>query len=118
VGREVLKMNVRDQHYEVTENRRMNRFEASVEDETAFLEYVRRGSTIALIYLSIPESLHFRGLEETLTKCAMRYARVNHLQIAPVSPYTAEYVRKRREYDDILAPQRTWARFLPMSARS
>jgi predicted GNAT family acetyltransferase len=105
------------QHNEVVDNRGMNRFEISIGGEFAFLEYARRGSAIGLTYLFVPESLHYQGLEETLTKYALAYARVNQLKVAPVSPYTAEYVRERRECDDVLAPQRTWLHFLPMSAR-
>jgi predicted GNAT family acetyltransferase len=105
------------QHHEVVDNRGMNRFEVSIGGEVAFLEYARRGSAIGLIYLFVPESLHYQGLEEALTKYALAYARVNYLRVAPVSPYTAEYVRTRPECDDVLAPQRTWLHFLPMSAR-
>jgi predicted GNAT family acetyltransferase len=110
-------MDARDQRHEVTENRRMNRFEVNVGGDVAFLEYARRGPAIGLTYLFVPGSLRYQGLQELLTKHALDYARANHLQVAPVSPYIAEYVRTRREYDNILAPQHTWARFLPMSAR-
>ncbi|MEX0801507.1 MAG: GNAT family N-acetyltransferase [Dehalococcoidia bacterium] len=110
-------MDSKVQHDQVTDNQAKSRFEVGVGDHVASLEYFQRGSTIGLIYLFVPEQLQYKGLEEILTKYALAYARVNHLQVAPVSPYTAEYVRERREYDDVLAPQRTWARFLPMSAR-
>jgi predicted GNAT family acetyltransferase len=110
-------MDVKGQHHEVKDNPVESRFEVSIGGEVAFLEYARRGSAIGLIYLFVPESLHYQGLEEALTKYALACARVNHLQVAPVSPYTAEYVRERREYDDLLAPQHTWLHFLPMSAR-
>jgi predicted GNAT family acetyltransferase len=110
-------MDVKDQHHQVVDNRNMNRFEVNIGNEVAFLEYARQGSSIGLIYLFVPESLHYQGLEEALTKYALAYARVSHLKVAPVSPYTAEYVRERRDYDDLLAPQPTWLRFLPMSAR-
>jgi predicted GNAT family acetyltransferase len=106
------------QHHEVVDNPGMNRFEVNVGGKVASLEYARRKSAIGLIYLFVPDSLHYQGLEEALTKYALAYARVNHLQVAPVSSYTAEYVRTRREYDDVLAPQHTWLYFLPMSARA
>lgn len=110
-------MDVKVQHDQVTDNRAKSRFEVRVGDNVAFLEYSQRGSMFGLTYLFVPEHLQYKGLEEILTKYALDYARINHLQVAPVSSYTAEYVRERREYDDVLAPQRTWARFLPMSAR-
>jgi predicted GNAT family acetyltransferase len=110
-------MNVNGQH-QVTDNAAKSRFEVRVGGEVAFLEYDRRGSSIGLIYLFVPGSLQYQGLQDVLTKYALAYARVNNLKVAPVSPYTAEYVRTRREYDDVLAPQRTWVRFLSMSARS
>lgn len=110
-------MDVNVQHDQVTDNRAKSRFEVGVGGNVAFLEYARRGSIIGLIYLYVAEPLQYEGLEELLTKYALDFARSNHLQVAPVSPYTAEYVRERREYDDILAPEHAWARFLPMSAR-
>jgi predicted GNAT family acetyltransferase len=111
-------MHVNGQDHQVQEDSIRSRFEVRVGGEVAYLEYDRRGSDIGLIYLYVPEALRYQGLQDDLTKYALAYARVNHLQVAPVSPYTAEYVRTRREYDDVLAPQHTWIRFLPMSARS
>jgi predicted GNAT family acetyltransferase len=110
-------MDSKVQHGQVTDHRARSRFEVRVGDSVAFLEYSQRGSMIGLIYLFVPEPLQYKGLGETLTKYALDYARINHLQVAPVSSYAAEYVRERREYDDVLAPQHTWKRFLPMSAR-
>lgn len=85
--------------------------------KVASLEYARRGSIVGLIYLFLPESPDYEEAGEALTKHALAYARANGLQVAPASPYTEEYVRTRRQYDDLLAPKHTWLHFLPMSAR-
>ena len=75
-------------------NDELNRFEATLHDETAFLTFHRNGKRLALIHTEVPEALEGRGLASLLAKTALDYARSNDLTVVPICPFVRSYLEK------------------------
>jgi predicted GNAT family acetyltransferase len=71
-----------------------NRFEITIEGQTAFLEYERQPGRIRLIHTEVPPRLQGRGLGSRLAKHALDTARADRLTIVAECPVVQAYLRK------------------------
>ncbi len=78
----------------VIDNRSMNRFDLSVEGDTAFLQYERTDHALRLIHTEVPAALRGRHVGEALVEAALRDARSAGLRIIAVCPFVRAYMRK------------------------
>jgi uncharacterized protein len=67
----------------VVHNSKLNRFEATVDGETATLTYSAGPAVIDLQHTSVPETLRGKGLANTLAHAALDYARSARLKVIP-----------------------------------
>jgi len=51
----------------------------------------------------VPQPFEGRGLAERMTRTALDFARSENLQVEPRCSYTAYFMQKHPEYDDLLA---------------
>ena len=80
------------------------RFELVADNETAFVEYVSNAdNTIDITHTYVPSVLEGRGLAATLTKRILNYARQEGLKVRPICSYTATYIQRHPEYQDLVA---------------
>ena len=90
---------------EVRHNRDDQQFEAEVAGGTALIAYsTGDDGTITFHHTEVPPEAEGKGVARTLAVHALQYARDNKLQVVPECAYVASYVKKHREYDDILHP--------------
>ncbi len=75
-------------------NEGLKRFEATLNEETAFLTFHRNGKRLALIHTEVPEALGGRGLASLLAKTALEYARTNDLTVVPICEFVRSYLEK------------------------
>jgi predicted GNAT family acetyltransferase len=80
----------------VSDNRRLKRFELSVDGAVAFLTYERAGDSLTLIHTEVPEELRGHHLGEALIESALTAARSDGLRIVPLCPFVRAYLRKHR----------------------
>jgi uncharacterized protein len=78
----------------VRDNRTKNRFEISVNGETAFLLYNRTDDALTLIHTEVPTALRGRHLGDRLVEAALQSARSAGLRIIAVCPFARAYMRK------------------------
>jgi len=83
-------------------NEQTHRFEASLEGETAFTEYVLHNGALVLPHTVVPAAFEGRGVGSALAKAALGYARDHGLTVKPVCPFIAGYIRKHPEWGDIV----------------
>jgi predicted GNAT family acetyltransferase len=83
-----------DSKLDVMDNRASNRFEISVNGETAFLLYKRTGDALTLIHTEVPTALRGLHLGERLVEAALQSARSVGLRIIAVCPFVKAYMRK------------------------
>jgi predicted GNAT family acetyltransferase len=82
------------------------RFEAAVGDDVAFVAYRARGGTIAFTHTEVPGRLRGRGVGEALARAALDSARARGLRVEPLCPFVAAFIRRHREYQDLVDADR------------
>ncbi len=80
-----------------------SRFEVRVGDELAgHAEYRLRPGRMVLTHTEVDERFQGRGLAGRLARTALDAARDRELQVTPLCPYIADYIRKHPEYVPIV----------------
>ncbi|HVH87787.1 MAG TPA: GNAT family N-acetyltransferase [Terriglobales bacterium] len=87
----------------IINDERTHRFQVEVEGRTAVLTYRRVGGSLVLDHTEVPPELEGRGIASKLAQAALKYARSQRLQVVPVCPYLAKYLREHAEYQDLLS---------------
>lgn len=78
----------------VRDNVALNRFEITIEGQTAFLEYEHELGRIRLIHTEVPPKLQGRNLGSRLAQHALDAARADRLTIIAECPVVQAYLRK------------------------
>jgi uncharacterized protein len=78
------------------------RFETRVDGEHCTLDYDRRGRTLTITHVNVPDPVGGRGIAAALTETALAYARANGLRVIAQCPYAAHYVREHAQWSDIV----------------
>ena len=86
----------------VTNNEEEQRFESSVGRLRALITYRRATGRITFLHAEVPPALQGRGLAAKLARAALDFARANHLQVFPLCPYVSSFIKKHREYQDLV----------------
>lgn len=86
----------------VVDNPAQRRFEAVIGGQLARLDYQRRGGTIVLEHVVVPESLQGRGVAAELTRTALDAARSQDLRVVPHCSYVIAWLRRHPEYADLV----------------
>ena len=89
---------------QVSHNQQDQQFEADVEGGTALITYDVDDGVITFIHTEVPPEAEGRGVARALATQALQYARDNKLRVVPQCAYVASFVKKNRDYDDILDP--------------
>jgi len=89
----------------VVMNEATSRFEAYLDGETAFTEYVIHDGAMVLPHTVVPPAFEGRGVGSALAKAALGYARDHQLTVKPICPFIAGYIGKHREWADIVDPK-------------
>ncbi|HMM41439.1 MAG TPA: GNAT family N-acetyltransferase [Thermomicrobiales bacterium] len=88
----------------VVDNPTASRFELSVDGQMAVAEYQIAGTMIVFTHTEVPPSLEGRGVGSALARGALDAARERGLSIFPLCPFMESYVRRHREYLDLVNP--------------
>jgi predicted GNAT family acetyltransferase len=86
----------------VKDNAARSRFELDVDGRTVFASYRRQGSTLYIPYVEAPPSLRGTGAAGRLMQGVMDIARAEKLTVVPICSYASLWIRRHREYHDLL----------------
>lgn len=86
----------------IIHNESAQKFETEVEEQKASIEYSLRDNTIIILHTWVPRPIEGKGIAAALTKYALEYARQNGLRVIPSCSYTQAYVKRHKEYSDLL----------------
>lgn len=89
---------------EITHDQAASRFETEVQGQRAILSYRLLGNTLFLDHTEVSPAIERRGVGSALAHAALEFARSKDLRVVPVCPFVADYLRKHREFQDLLAP--------------
>src|SRR3954453_18265721 len=87
----------------ITDNAARSRYELDVDGKIVFANYRRVGSTLHIPYVEAPPSLRGTGAAGRLMQGVMETARAEGLKVVPICSYAAAWIRRHREYHDLLA---------------
>jgi predicted GNAT family acetyltransferase len=88
----------------VTMNEATHRFEAYLDGETAFTEYVIHNGSMVLPHTVVLPAFEGKGVGSLLAKAALGYARAHGLTVKPSCPFIAGYIVKHPEWQDLVHP--------------
>jgi predicted GNAT family acetyltransferase len=80
----------------VHDNREAQQFELTVDGETAFLAYERKGGALVIVHTEVPPALRGRHLGEALVDAAVAATRAEHLRLVVVCPFARKYLQRHR----------------------
>jgi uncharacterized protein len=86
----------------VRHNREDDRFESDVDGGLAFVAYIIDGDEITFTHTEVPNEARGKGVAGKIVAAALAYAREAKLRVIPKCPYVARWMKRHREYDDIL----------------
>ncbi len=87
----------------VTDNTDRRRFEMDVDGQIVFASYHREGETVQIRHVEAPPALRGTGAAGRLMEGIVDIARAEHLKLYPICSYAVSWLRRHREYQDVLA---------------
>lgn len=87
---------------QIRNNLESNRFETTVNNQLAKVEYRRTGDTIEFTHTIVPTAIEGRGVGTALAEYALAYARTNSLCVVPSCAFIAAYIESHPEYADLV----------------
>jgi hypothetical protein len=91
--------------YVIRDNPEKHRFEADLGDGSlAIAEYNLLTSKIVFTHTEVPPAHEGQGIGSALIRFALRSARERGLQVIPICPFFAAYIKKHAEEQDLLDP--------------
>lgn len=89
-----------EQFYHKTEQ---NRFELIKDGHTAFAAYTLKNDVLFIDYVEAPPALRGTGAAGRLMQHVLETAKDKNWKVTPICGYAASWLRRHKEYNDILA---------------
>ena len=86
----------------VIHNTAAKRFEISLDGQLAFSKYLLAGEMIVIEHTEVPVELEGKGLASLIVRTALDYARAQKLKVMPLCPFTAGFIHRHPEYQDLV----------------
>ncbi|MAU26161.1 MAG: N-acetyltransferase [Muricauda sp.] len=87
---------------EIKDNSFLRQFETRVDGHLAKIEYSSQERKIFLTKLVIPEEVSKEGFKEDFIKAVLNHIQEQNLRVVPTSPHIAGFLRKNRQYKEML----------------
>ena len=78
------------------------RFEISLDGQIAFSKYLLVGEKIIIEHTEVPIGLEGKGTASRIVRTALNYARAQKLKVMPLCPFTAGFIHRHPEYQDLV----------------
>ncbi|MFX0556735.1 GNAT family N-acetyltransferase [Maribacter sp. CXY002] len=86
----------------IKDNAFLRQFEANVENHLAKIEYSSQERKVFLTKLVVPEAITEEGFKENFIKAVLNHLQEKNLRVVPTSPQIAGFLRKNRQYKEML----------------
>lgn len=77
-------------------------FHVEVEGHRGVIDYQLHDGVITITHTGVPDAIGGRGVAAELTRVALETARANRWKVIPACPYTAAYMRRHPQYNDLV----------------
>jgi predicted GNAT family acetyltransferase len=85
------------------DNAERQRFELDVDGAVVFADYRRGNDLVAITHVEAPRELRGRGHADRLMREVADAARAHGWRIRPLCGYAAAWLRRHRDYADVLS---------------
>jgi predicted GNAT family acetyltransferase len=89
--------------YTVRDNPAENRYEMDVDGGVAVANYRADDKVVTVFHTEVPAALRGRGLGDHLVKGTLDLIRESGRKVSPRCGFVATYIRRHRDYQDLLA---------------
>lgn len=86
----------------IKDNSFLRQFETRVNGHLAKIEYSSQERKVFLTKLVIPEEITANGFKEDFIKSVLNHIQEQNLRVVPTSPQIAGFLRKNRQYKEML----------------
>jgi len=86
----------------IRDNAERHRFELDRDGQVVFADYERRGSALVIRHVEAPIPLRGTGAAGELMRGVAEIARAEGLSVKPLCGYAWAWMRRHREYHDLL----------------
>ena len=86
----------------IKDNDFLRQFETKVKGQLAKIEYSLQERKIFLTKLVIPEEITDKNFKENFIESVLHNIQEQKLRVVPISPQIAGFIRKNREYKEML----------------
>ncbi|MGW9686649.1 MULTISPECIES: GNAT family N-acetyltransferase [unclassified Flagellimonas] len=86
----------------INDNSFLRQYETKVNGHLAKIEYSSQERKVFLTKLVIPEEITEEGFKETFIKAVLHDIQDKNLRVVPTSPHIAGFLRKNRQYKEML----------------
>jgi predicted GNAT family acetyltransferase len=77
----------------ITDNKTQKRFETTVDDIIAFIDYILVQDKIFLTHTEVPKSLEGKGIGKQLVALVLKEIEEKKLKLIPLCPFVAMYIK-------------------------
>ncbi len=91
-------MTIKPTDIKVINNPERKRFEVTIDQFTAVAEYIALKKSIIFTHTEVPPALEGQGIGAQLAKTALEFAKAEGLEVTPLCPYIAAYIKRHPEY--------------------
>ncbi|MDQ6695457.1 MAG: N-acetyltransferase [Chloroflexota bacterium] len=91
-------MGINAEELKIEHNEAKHRYEVEVGGETAFADYTLTPGKISFTHTEVPDAVEGQGVGGKLVKSALDDARTKGLEVMPVCPFVAAYIKRHQEY--------------------
>jgi hypothetical protein len=78
------------------------RYEAAVDDTTAYIEYIKAKDKIYLTHTEVPKSMEGKGIGSTLVLKVLEDIERQNLTLVPLCPFVALYLKRHPEWKKLV----------------
>ena len=86
----------------VVDNPERRRFELPDQGQTTFADYRLDQDRVVILHVETPPSLRGQGSAGRLMAGALDIIRTRGQKVVPVCPYAVAFIKRHREYQDLL----------------
>ena len=89
--------------FPMTHDESRQEFTTVVEGARCLLQYRLSGTVMTIVHTEVPPELEGHGIAGDLMRAALETARRNGWRVLPACSYARWFLRRHREYDDLIA---------------
>ena len=88
--------------FKLHDNKNEKQFEFQIENATAKIDYILTSKKIYFTHTEVSDNLEGQGIGSDLVKQSLTAIQKRELQLVPLCPFVAEYIRRHPEWKSIL----------------